>query len=552
MRKKTLLREEDKMKKFISILLGVSVLASSFAFSASATNALPESEHFYRSNITETKTFRYPGNPKGIYVTFSEDTYTEPGDALSVLLDRTAGADEVKKVAETGYLNKKGDTLRVEYGDGILFGDFQGSDLAGETVYFPSDSFTVTLTSDGEGTGYGYKVSSVSLTAPKTTAKVIYHLDDSQYVSTYSVTSDFYLPYTYKNKIIGDKAIVGWQTEDGQKLYYDNMGSNKAPFTYSQEEYTQEEYMSAYRKWLFGSDFVLEGGETYDLYPVYCPVSILPEEVYSFTNSSRYFCNQVDGYLYTNEHFYHQYLDYGATFALSPFAPVAAIVCAVDTAYWPTFEWSGSCCGFPITILLQHYGKIDMLSEQNVKTVSELEPTENVISRINFYNNQAVSAFPTDNMGIEPGTKEYTRQLKKLYKTVESGTPVYFECYYDSEHPLMILKNIDLDKIAGAHGVLLTGAYTDQNGNHIILGHNNNSSKYMNGVADIYTIDKDFTAIYDNYGTYLNGFSWNAEILHFESFPAEGLPNPFAWHISFLKNLFTNIIEMIRYAIENK
>ena len=539
------------MKKFLSLLLSLSLIFSMSVLCAGAeTNALPESEHNYKNNVTDTKTYTYPGNPEGIYVKFSEDTYTEAGDAISVLTNDSLTPEDIEKVGETGCLNKKGDTISIEYGDNIPYGNFQGGDLAGQTIYFPSDTFTVTLTSDGSVSGYGYKVEEITLALPATTAKAIYHLDGKQYISTYSVSSDFYLPYNLKNMIVGNQAVIGWQTEDGQQLYYDNMGSNKAAFDYGEkpESGTPEfdEYMSAYRKWLFGSDFVLEGGQTYDFYPMFCNVSILPEEVYSFTNSERYFCKNVDGYYYTNEHFYHQFIDYGATFALSPLAPVGFIVCAFDTVYWPTFEWSGSCCGFPITILLQHYGKIDMLSEQNVKTVSELEPTDNVISRINFYNNQAVAAFPTDNMGIKPGTKDYTRQLKKLFKTVESGTPVYFECYYDSEHPLLIIQNLDLDMIAGAHGVLLTGGYTDQNGNHIILGHNNNSSKYMNGYADIYTIDKDFTCIYDNYGDYLNGFSWNSEILHFESFPAIGVPNPFSWHISFFRNLITNLIEILR------
>lgn len=34
----------------------------------------------------------------------------------------------------------------------------------------------------------------------------------------------------------------------------------------------------------------------------------------------------------------------------------------------------------------------------------------------------------------------------------------------------------------------------------------------------------------------LDGFSWNDEIDRFESFPAEGIPNPFAWHIAFFRH----------------
>lgn len=538
------------MRKIIAFLTAVSLLLSFPVLKCAAKYPYPESRHSYEDNTSDVKTYVHPETVEGLFVTFSENTYTEPA-SLSRLSGSKGGlfTDSIFPVG----IRKTGDTVRIEYGDGLLYGEFQGDELAGQTLYLPSDSFRVILTSDSTVNGYGYSIDSISTDPPADIAKIIYTVDSVRYVTTYKEGGQFYLPYSFKNKLYEDKAVVGWQTGEGDKYYYDNMGINKAPSPdMSDPSKSDDELLREYRRWLYGCDFLPEGGKTYEMSPIFCPVSITSGEVYSFTNSSRIFCKNTDGYFYTQEHYFHQFLDYGATFALSPLAPAAAVACAVITLYWPGSEWNGSCCGFPITVLLQHYGKIDMLSEQGVSSVSELEPTDNVISRINFYNNQAVSSFSTDNMGISPGTKEYTRQLMKLYDTLEKGTPVYFEYYMDGKHPLMIIRDLDIDAISGAHGVLLTGAYTDQNGAHILLGYNNNSSNYMNGYTDVYSIDKDFTCIYDDYGRELNGFSWNHDVKQFESFPCEGLPNPFSWYISFFRNLFENIAEIIRYYFQPK
>ncbi len=109
--------------------------------------------------------------------------------------------------------------------------------------------------------------------------------------------------------------------------------------------------------------------------------------------------------------------------------------------------------------------------------------------------------------------------------------------------------NIEEVKVE-AHGILASGAFTDSDGNHILLCWNNNSRAYSYGYADVYVINKDFTEIYeiDYYGKYvLDGFSWNADMSTFESFPTEGVPNPFAWHIMFIKHMF----EIFAHSITN-
>lgn len=548
------------MKKTVSVLLSLLLVFSALCLPVYAAAAYPESEHNYKNGSTDVQTYVCPGAPDGMFITFSNDTYTEPSDYTDIYVGEVT-EEMLRQFAKQGYFEKQGDTIRIEYGDGALYGEFQGDQLAGETIYIPSDTVKITLTSDISVTGYGYKITKISTDIPAGQAMVIYDVDGEKYPVNYSAGDSLELHYNFQNMIVGNKAIVGWQTQDGKKLWYRNYENDDTEFdfprpdfdAYMADEITYEEYLAqwdaydkAYNEWEYGADMKLEAGKTYVLTPIWCDVAIRSDEVYSFTNSTRYFCNQVDGYYFKDDDFYQQYLNYGVTFALSPLAPVGAIACTVLTAVWPTIEWSGSCCGFPLTVLLQHNGKIDMLSGQGVDCVRDLTPDETVISRINFYNSQAVAGFPTDNMGLKRGTKDYTRQLKKLFKTVESGTPVYFEYYSDDGHILMNILHLDLDMISMAHGVLLTGAYTDPDGNHVILGYNNNSTNYYRGYTDVYTIDKDFTDIYDNYGSLLDGFSWNADISYLDSFPIDGFPNPFAWHIEFLKNIFTNLIEILR------
>ena len=272
------------------------------------------------------------------------------------------------------------------------------------------------------------------------------------------------------------------------------------------------------------------------------------EETFSFTNSQKIFYNEF-GYYYTREAFNHQFIDWLLDFGLSPMLPLALVGIVFNTAFWPVDEWRGSCCGFPIAAILQHYGKIDLLSEQGVDKVSELKPTEELQSKINFYNNAEEIVQFVNHWAFDPGTKEYTRQLKDLYTTLEAGTPVYFELYPHSQAPLKaIAKYLKdnpiggsvVDAVDAAHGILLDGAFTDSEGNHILLGWDNNSELYSKGYADVIIIDKDFSYIYSagpecSYG-YLNGFSWNDDMSVYESFPAEGVPNPFAWHIEFIQH----------------
>ncbi len=524
------------MKKILSVILAISLLAGLLGISVSAADTYPESDHDYANNTEKTWTYEYPETVAGLEIVFSDDCYVEPYNVYEYdsPLPGYLMTDEVMDTMQKyGYL-EKGDEIEIsdDFGYHIFF---TGDELAGQTINVTGGRFTITLRSDSSVTGYGFKIESISESdAVATDGGKINFLIDGKTVYSYVSEEDgeVFLPSSYRYRHYGDKALVGWKADDGKEFYYNHV-------SYS----------------MSSADISVKSGEVYNLTPIYCKLGLNAEETFSFTNSGTYFDHDFGGYVYTKEDFRRQFIDWISTFGLSPAFPLALAVLIFITAYWPEGEFYGSCCGFAIAALLQHYGKIDLLSEQGVENVRDLKPTDELQSTINFYNNAAIAAHLVNHWGLYPASTEYTRQLKDLYATLEAGTPVYFEYYPSSSKPPMraifdFFKNPFENNLisigSGAHGIVLTGAYTDADGNHVLLGYNNNSRSYPTGGADAYVINKDFTQIsYDR--AQLCGFAWNDDLSTFESFPTEGCVNPFAWHINFIEHIF----ELICHSITN-
>lgn len=528
------------MKKAISILLILALLCA-LPLSAVAEEALPESEHPYARNCELTWTYEYPGEADGLYVTFSEDTYFSPGmfyEEYSEDFDEEAAAF----FEENGGYYSQPDLFTIEYGEDDYLDVYYAyaDSLAGKTIYVPRTRFTLTLHSNSLVPSYGFQITNI---VPAYNAVVNYHLNEEE-TRTFAVPPDtvISLEKSLWMQQTGNEIIVGWQTADGARYYYENVTDSWRD-------------LPMYTSTL--TDITAENGATYDLYPITCPIALRADEVYSFINSRDVFTNEVDGYLFTKEHYVNMIKDWYSTFTFSPFMPLGAFGRIYETMYWPTSYWDGSCCGFPLTEILQHEGKIDMLSRQGVQTVSELEPDEELISFINFYNSQAVACHITNHMALDPGTADYTKELKALYETLEKGKPVYFEFYPGSQQPIKSILSGNPEDITAVHGILLTGAYTDGNGNHILIAHDNRSEAYSLGRCDIVYINEDFTEIYSMYyndrwnndDSPLNGFSWADDLTAYDSFKAEGVSNPFAWHIAFLRNclsLFRQIFSLLK------
>ena len=526
------------MKKTFCVFLASLMLALTFVPFAFAVDPYPESAHNYENNTHQTWTYTHPSTVAGLYVTFSSNTEFDAGELW--FLDENFTESQLEEYAENGFV-QTGDFLSIYDGNGSLYGRFTGNWLSGERIYLSGNSFTLTLDSDEEGTAYGFRITRISPVMDKY-ALLNYHLGDEVTALVSEDGDIIHLPGAYKMLQDGHRMIIGWKTADGASYYYDN---TITPYVYDEEtdEYHYDHDIAAA---IDATDITAQSKAVYDFYPIYAPLKMAKDEVFSFVNSSSVFNADIEeGYLYKPEHLRQFCKDWIATFGLSPLMPVAAAGLTFFMTVWPTQEFDGSCCGFPVATMLQYYGKLDLLSRQGVSKVSELQPDEELQSIVNFYNNQCVAAHVTNHNAIERGTAEYRAQLKKLYETLQDGTPVYFEFYPGAQHPLKTssIEDIQGFTTSGAHSILLTGAYTDGKGNHVLIGWDNRSSCYANGTCDILYIDNGFNDViercyYDKNTFYvLDGFSWNEDISVYDSFKVEGTPNPLAWHKAFFKNL---------------
>ena len=161
------------VKKTISILL-ILALICALPLSAAAEEALPESEHPYARNCELTWTYEYPGETDGLFVTFSPDTFFAY-DLLSENYDEEAAAI----LEETGFYENQWDYLRIDYGENSAFyyGTFCEDELAGRTIYLPSNRFTLTLYAQSFASAYGFQITSILANeVPAGNAVVNYHL----------------------------------------------------------------------------------------------------------------------------------------------------------------------------------------------------------------------------------------------------------------------------------------------------------------------------------------------------------------------------------------
>ncbi len=66
------------MKKPIALMLSILFLVCALPLGAGAGPALPESAHPYENGVTDVQSYTCRGAARGVFVTFSEDTYVEP------------------------------------------------------------------------------------------------------------------------------------------------------------------------------------------------------------------------------------------------------------------------------------------------------------------------------------------------------------------------------------------------------------------------------------------------------------------------------------------
>ena len=214
--------------------------------------------------------------------------------------------------------------------------------------------------------------------------------------------------------------------------------------------------------------------------------------------------------------------------------PVSIGLNAVFATY-PYWEWNGSCYGMSTLAFLQHYGVIDVLEpEKGIDSVSDFTNSADVASKVNYYQWSAAGSFLCENFGLKKGSAVYSSQLKNLYDTVAEGNIVLFTFYSGDIF------------VSSGHTVLLTGAYTENDGTRVLIAYDcNNPEDYLNGEFEQrFYIDPDCTTIKREYNLegyawlYVGAFNWTDDYEHFKAFDINGNSDKNAWYSHFFTQLW--------------
>lgn len=115
---------------------------SGFVTQTIAPDLYPESDHMYQHNLDETQTLHWNG-ARSLTVTFSQETYTEPGC----------------------------DRIYIYDSNGNEIACYSGGEAAGQTLTIPGDTIHIRMYTDGSVTYFGYSFDSI-------TAELLDHTGD--------------------------------------------------------------------------------------------------------------------------------------------------------------------------------------------------------------------------------------------------------------------------------------------------------------------------------------------------------------------------------------
>lgn len=265
--------------------------------------------------------------------------------------------------------------------------------------------------------------------------------------------------------------------------------------------------------------------ESMTLWPVLIDPILGGDEIFYFNNSSWYFeTEDYDGYYMNDADKSALQRNLWKTFGIGPFpTPVLSIVLAT----LPKWDWQGSCYGISTVTALQHFGIINVLDiAEDAECMLAVEPDDALRSFINYWQANAATSWLTENKSARNGN---AKQLKAMYEAVKAGKLTMFTFYQDKAF------------VSTGHTVLLTAAFDDKDGNHVIITYDCNSpSTYYNGYYSTrLVIAPDYSsATYrgDSFGA----FNWTSNFEQFESFLPDGTGKTAHWYNAF----FAHIKEM--------
>lgn len=420
-------------------------------------------------------------------------THDEPADFLSV----TFSPDT--------YVENRYDFIYVYGADGAQIGKYTGSELSSKTLLIEGASYSVRLVSDSSITGYGFRVSDTQALSRDDVCKITLYDSDNCYelYARQNSTEDIILPFNTLTTY--SKAFAGWSEEPDGAVVLSSLDGIK--------------------------DYIA-GKTDVVLYAKWITPYLASDEIYNFSNSYFYFDvdkeDEDDARYYMNDADHSRMVkNLYKTYGLSPVSVIGSIV----FSFYPEWDFRGSCYGMSATTALQHYGLVDMLGYgKNAEKLIDLEPTKELISAINYYQYGAMVSFLCENVVIKDSPKIAAKNFRGIVDSVESGKIVMFT-YYDGQL-----------FVSSGHTVLLTGGYTDENGNHVLIMYDNRyPNDYQNAFTSRIIISPDYSEIhFISRGTReedVCAFNWTDDFTAFDAININGNVSVLNWY----KALFEHI-----------
>ncbi len=272
------------------------------------------------------------------------------------------------------------------------------------------------------------------------------------------------------------------------------------------------------------------------------PLLLKGDEVLSFSNSDPYFyTDDFNGYYMNQDDNRMMLRNINKVFL---FGSPLSVGLSIALSTYPNWYWNGSCYGMSTLVFLQHHGVIDVLEDSGAASVSELKNTADVVSKINYYQWAASGSFLCENFSTEKGTKMFSQQLKDMFDTVSAGNIVLFTFYSGN------IFN------SSGHTVVLTGAYSLDDGTHVLYAYDCNSPEdYMSGACEgRFIISSDFTQITKTYNmpvtAWLNigSFNWTDSCKQFEAFDIDGEGSALTWYSQFFSQIISYFKTLVKIA----
>lgn len=492
---------------------------------------------------------------------------------------------------------------------------YSGTELAGKTIYIKGHNLAIEIDSNSERTDYGFAVDYIGDVIPEGKKYVHYNIGADSYYDFFSDEEGVfvnskeiqYIDNYYVNK------IVGWATESGGEKVYDGVGYiedgetatnfiaytgenielypivEKVAYTVTYEIFDElvydtfsideEMYVSSrydlyfdqiiFRGWSeqknatevqYLSGDILEENRDYVLYPVFITLNtslIDLDDCWNFHNYS--------GYVMDMDAKYDMMIRNAVkTWSINPLLWVPAAIYTASVAR--DYEYAGGhCFGMALTVILNHYGYIDLLEGRDEVCVADLPLDAHTDSIIHYYHSIQTQGILCDQFATENNTNLYRKQAKNMCDSIKAGnvvqlspswynlnmTDVKENTVYFGGHSMVLLAVTDIEPIhlypyiENEENVDLieTGVVCDK----IITVYDSNSP----GRYEYIYVAEDYSyMVYES--TVFGAFRWGDDFSHFESFDHNGDSKPLSWHIAVIKNIFRWIETFFSFIFRGK